>query len=597
MTILLIATLLLPAKGTQTPLCSIIFLATTLDIVRWYYKHVCYLLDPNIAITKLEFSIKKLIDKYEYAAHRFVRMSEKVMPYENKNALGTNDLEKAFYLQPSVFLNEIYNHTDQISEFSLKALSRNDNVLVHASLHSLVEVTIYYLNKRKDNLHITRSPDLLFLVQESDADRLLNHVFDLIKRIGLAAVAKDDESVCGAVFKEYCAISACMASLNENTYFMVSTPIAYMKTVVYSCIQKRLFDSPYDAGLKLCRLAYNLPSNAPFENTYQPIIELVKDISIYYVVLKKSAITNKLCGATINVLLHLQANNYWQIKEVIKVVLELFETVVFSVLHVGEDPAQGLVLQTAITSAYTSLSQDLVLKFAEKANENNDAHMLMEISSALRNHFSDLAKHCEFESNRMLQDLLSCLTDMFKIFIWYIHAQEDEDKRVVILENIINPYLCLLPVFFYGKKKIDSHYNQQAVNILAYVAISCVSLEWNRHDIFTLSSKLVRNMLNTYVADQSIGNGYTVIYILERLWRLKLIAEKYDLSAAAKIIDDLITQKPGNISDAEWQSCQDNLENKKRNLLKYIEEDDHRYESSIDISLNALMSALRSRLK
>jgi len=57
-------------------------------------------------------------------------------------------------------------------------------------------------------------------------------------------------------------------------------------------------------------------------------------------------------------------------------------------------------------------------------------------------------------------------------------------------------------------------------------------------------------------------------FFLKHLWRLKFIAEKYNLSATSKSIDVLITQNPEGISEDDWKDCQDILENKKTQMAK-----------------------------
>jgi len=122
----------------------------------------------------------------------------------------------------------------------------------------------------------------------------------------------------------------------------------------------------------------------------------------------------------------------------------------------------------------------------------------MKITSRVRNHFNNLAIQCEFGNNHMLLDILTSLIDIFKVFIWYVHVREDEAERVIIVEDVIKPYLYLLLVFFKGKQNITFVMKNRQQKLLRMLQISCVFLEWHRHKIFILSAELVSKMLNNH---------------------------------------------------------------------------------------------------
>jgi len=54
------------------------------------------------------------------------------------------------------------------------------------------------------------------------------------------------------------------------------------------------------------------------------------------------------------------------------------------------------------------------------------------------------------------------------------NVREDEAERVIIVEDVIKPYLYLLLGVFKGKQNITFGYEKQAAEIITYVAISCV---------------------------------------------------------------------------------------------------------------------------
>lgn len=612
-TLLLVCALLLPTESHFSPVLSILFLAISLDVVRWYYVHICQLLDPNIAIRKLEAEIIKSIGQYKHAIEKTAARLRLFVPYKELGKFDKSSAERVAHSQTAGYVEQIKLTLNSIAEFSLKALANNDSILVGVSLTSISSVIQSYVDLRKNNLLFNRSPETLFLVQETDADSLLNHAYDLLKKVGLAAAEKGDEAVCESVFKEYCNIALHVSTLNDETAFMVSSSMSYMRIVLNACIRKGMFDAPYSAGLKLCKLANNMPDSARYESTYQPIFELVQIISIYYVALGQSSITNELCKRISIFLLNLYKRSYWQFSEVFELILGLYGLIVYSVLKVGKESYQGFVLQTAITNSYSSISEvslsRLILLIAETdveryTGENEDTESktksnmrdMLGSSEILWSHLKELANENDFGSNRILRDILECVFDSLRVFVWYAAAQ-DEDNRAIIVKKMIIPFFWLMSSYFNSKQNIDSDFEKQAANSLTHVALNCVSFEWNNAEIIDASSRAIRSILENHCKTLGVGNGHALVYFLKLLWRLRYVAEKYNLSHTATQIDALIAQKPASVEDDVWAWCQEQLGRKKKQLTEYIKKDDSRYPNAIDSSLDAFMDALRSKLR
>lgn len=612
MALLLVCALLLPGKNHFSPVLSILFLAISLDIVRWYYVHICTLLDPNVAIKKLETEIIKSIQKYKRIIEKTVTRFSLSVPYEELGKFNKLSVERILHSQTVGYVEHIKLNIDSIAEFSLKALANNDSILACLSLTSISNVIQCYVNLRKDNLLFNQSPETLFLVQETDADSLLNHAYDILKKVGLVAAEKNDEGLCEAIFKEYCNIAEHVSTLNEETAFMVSSSMSYMRIVLNSCIHKGMFNAPYSAGLKLCKLANSMPNNAMYESTYHPIFEVVQTISIYYVALGKSAITNELCKSISVFLLNLYKKSYWQFDDVLKSILGLYSMIIYTVLKIGKESFQGFVLQTAITNSYASISETslsrLVLSIAEadvkkhtgnkegtEGETKSDMLDMLKVSGILSSHFKELTNDSDFDSNKMLGDILECIFDILGVFVWYATIQ-DQDNRDIVVKKMIIPFFWLMPLFFNNKKSIDSVFEKQSANSLTHVALNCMSFEWNNNDVIEASTRVIRSIMENHCRVSDIGNSYTVVYFLELLWRLRFVAEKYNMYHIVTKVDTLIAQKPDSINDDYWAWCQEQLDHKKTELEEYIKKDDNRYPNAIDSSLDALMGALRSRL-
>lgn len=593
--LLLVGTLLLPNEESISCILSIFFLAISLDIVRWYYVHVCCLLDPNIAIKKLEDEIKKSINRYQIIVKKHSSKLKKILTYDQFNITEQLSIEKILFAQPTAYIDLIKNDLDSITEFSLKALSRNDSVLVKNALSSLSNVIKYYGEIRKDNLVVTHSAETLFLVPETDADSFLNYAYDLIKQVGLAAVEKNDNSVCEAVFKEYCELAKYFSLLNKDTSFMVSSPIAYMKLVVTASIQKKMFDAPYSAGLKLCRLANDLPKESRYEHTYQPILELIQTISLYYIVLGSPAVTNELVKSISIFLSRLYDSTYRQFSEILPIVLNIYCTIISLSLITEKQKLQGIVLQTSITNAYATISEQSLSKLIKKCIEKDDMHEILNVFEILKDHFKEIAVSNDFGTNRILDDVQECIFDILKYFIGFA-SQKNEDDADVIFAKMIRPLLSILSLFFLNKTSIDASSECKAANIIAYVTLASINFDWNRDNLFDYSAQLIKKLIENHYKINSNVNEYSIITMLMLLWRLKFITEKYKMTAVAANIDEIILEIPNEfIQNETWNKLNKSAKKKHESTLEYIQTDNQWGFNTVDPSLDIVRYILQTK--
>src|SRR5262249_4147524 len=136
---------------------GLILLALSLDILRWFYGHVCLLLDPAHAMHVALRQAKKTIQEYEQLVNKWAANLVRIRGAQ-VSAEEMKDLEASVYEQAAGYPETITFWIDEISEIATKGVTRRDRSVVLSAIVALREMHRSYLVSRKDNLLVYPSP-------------------------------------------------------------------------------------------------------------------------------------------------------------------------------------------------------------------------------------------------------------------------------------------------------------------------------------------------------------------------------------------------------------------------------------------------------
>lgn len=599
---LTIFTLLLAIKEIYAPLTGIICIAITFDILRWYYGYICQLLDSHTAINILSKKAKSIIDQYSKAATRYGINCIKTIPYEHKEMAKAQDFEAQFYQQQSYYLDSIYYFTNELSEIASKGINNSNTSLANAALMSITGIVCYYLDKRKNNLQIGTSPASLFLVQESDADKILNHAFTLIKQINQLAITENNENVCLTVSQQYCNMTLFIANLNNQTLSLAYLPFSYLRDSIKQSLTKLSIEIPFQSTEKVVRIACRLPINSPMESTFTPIIEWLGEIGLYFLIVKKPELTSEVGERILTILYYLLSQNYWKFNEALEKALNQLSLLTVFSLSI-ENNIAGIQLHSPLSGVYSltrNLSIGRIFEVAaskiEPDEKNNPYHDFFQISEEICSYFRKIARECDFGNNLILLEIIESIKHIIKVlFNLFTNLEQSEkddyDTESKIIKEI-KCYLSFMPSVFDKKKIIDFHKAENACDLLTYTALILSSSSWFSDTIFTFCNQSIYSIIESYVETKQNVSEYEVITLLMFIWQLRIIAEKENLSNALKKIDENLSNKPTQLNNDTWGKCITLLEIKKKQLNENINQTHlERYffqDSSEDILVNLL---------
>lgn len=518
----------------------------------------------------------------------------------NKDSIKAEVFEAQFYQQQTYYLDSIYYFTNELSEITSKSINVNNTSIANAALKSLTQIICYYLDKRKNNLQLGASQTTFFLVTESDADQILNHSFNLIKQTNQLSLNSNNESVCLMGLQQYCNITLHLANLNNQTVPLAHVPLNYIKECVRQSLTKSSIEIPFQATEKVFNLACKLPINSPIESTYTPIIEWLSEVCLYFVIIKKPELTSDVSNRITRILYFLLHQDYQQFEEILKQGLDQINIILSFSLTSLETNNKGIQLNSPLSGAYSltrSFSIARLLELAaSKIKDEKSLYVFFQTSEKIHGHFRIGAKECEFNNSLMLQEIIESIKHIIKVFINLFFEKEqsehddyDGEKKLI---NEIKCYFSVLTLAFSNKKTIDFHKMKEACDVIAYTGIIISSSSWFADTILEYCNHSLFSMIESYAKTKQEPVEYEVVTLMMFLWKLRLIAEKNNLSNAIKIIDENLSKKPTQLDQKVWTSCLTLFETKKTNFSDYIKrEGQDRFsfgESSDDILIKSL---------
>jgi hypothetical protein len=78
---------------------AIIVLALSLDLLRWYHRHICQLLDPAYAVETVTKHARQSIDRIQKSVTHMAKVQYRVLTSEQKKEVNLSDIESIVYPQ------------------------------------------------------------------------------------------------------------------------------------------------------------------------------------------------------------------------------------------------------------------------------------------------------------------------------------------------------------------------------------------------------------------------------------------------------------------------------------------------------------------
>jgi len=582
---------------------AIVVLGLSLDLLRWYHRHICQLLDPAYAVETVTKYARQSIDRIQKSAIHVAKIQYRALTSEQQKEVNVSDIESIVYPQMPGYPRSINYWIHDIGEIASKGAARGEKYLASAAILSIREIVIYFVSARKDNLILYPSPDALFLASESDIKVVINQAYEVLQDINRIAVGNGDESTSLRISEAFQGIAVHFENMparniRPNTSPLAAQPIAYMMSCVKYAQEKGLDEIPFQSAEILAKISLAAPKDITLTDVHIPVIDGIQRISINFYVKRDAVFAEHVVGHPMVILDHLLDKEDSHYRELLRHVLDNLE--ILAPLAVANEKLQGkLNLPSPMGKAYgLSNPQSLgylfskatkLIKIDEERQWINPYHELVEILDVYWRHFRRLGEQIEFGESFLLREVTLLIKHIAAVIQHLISQPVRPDRGDE--QELVDKLRWLLSFFwvaFHKKKTVNQHRADEACDVLVYTGL--LFFECGYPDVLKTAASHIRSIIGSYTKTTSSPDEYALGDMYAHLWCLRRLANERSNAQYTQLIDEILSNKPEALTDEQWKQSQRAIELRRQQLEERLEKrDDYNLRDSTDELLRKLL--------
>ena len=582
-----------------------LIVAFSLDLLRFYHRHIINLLETDKGINKLRDRIKQKISWCQKKISFLARVKCIFLTKEQKKGLTRSKIESILYANSSHMVYTFRVLADELAEITLKAVARNEVYRAQLAIFALSDVACHYVTIRKDNLIIYNESNS-FGVKGSDIDKLLTPIYEHYKDISRSAVAFRNETNSLHSIKALSQIAIHLTKLNTPAFGDYSAPLTYLPVgYIGTCIetaQRQGFeDVPLQGAEELLKIAKNVSNNVDICDIYLPVLNELNKIALTFLVSNKDAFLNICIEKIMTIAHHAVENKHFRADDVVEDIMKKLESLLplalsyeklYGAKLLGQPLTPAYDLSNPVSIGYLvakAIGLNKIDKQKERVNPYSD---FIDINKIIWRHFYNIGQKNEFGDSFILWHLLQTLKHIAKIFIQLLTEPITKETRFLDELSECFQWYCSFFWLAFNKKSSTNHHNaEEACDISAYIGLNFYKL--GRLDVMKFCIDNISSITDSYCQiskEKKQYNPFDMVDLLMPLWYFRLIGEKHNGSDIIKHIDEKLT-KFDVLKDGTREN--EAFENRKRHLQNDLTEKLHF--SQYDKALGVLKELLDSK--
>ena len=530
-----------------------LIVALSLDLLRFYHRHIINLLELDKGINNLSNRIKRKISSFQKRISFFAGVKSFFLLKDERKNFSRGKLESFLYSSSSPMIHSFRLLTDELAEIALKAVSRSEISRAQLAIFAMSDIACHYATVRKNNLIIYSEPNL-FGVKGSDIVELLTPIYEHYKDISRNAVAFRNETTSLHSIKALSQIAIHLTKLDAPAFGKYSVPltplpIGYMGTCIETAQKQGFDDVPLQGAHELLSVAKSAPTDVDITNIYLPVLNELNKIALSFLISNKGVFVNSCTEKMMTIAHQVVYNKHFRSNDIIQNILEKIERLLPLTLSYEKFYGSKL-LEEPLTSAY-DLSKQMSIGYLvgrttelnkkdEEKNWISPYYDFIKINENIWRHFYNIGKNSEFGDSFILWHILQTLKHIANIFIDLLtKPMTDNIEFLNELSKCFQWYCSFFWLAFDKKVSINHSNAEEACDICAYIGLHFYRL--NRQDVLTFCIDNITSIAKSYktISDQNKQyNPFDMADLLMFLWHFRLVAEKDDKSDIISLVDE-----------------------------------------------------------
>lgn len=537
-------------------------LAISLDLIRWHFRRISFLLEPYNAVNILSKEACSLITKTQ----RMIAINSFKKLKKISRAKWSMEVLHGIELQYYKYYKNIYdllfsNYINELEDIALKAISRSEKLTAKYAIDGISKIVCVFLDSRKENYQLYPIEPFVF---GSDLDNAINPVYERLLNICRIAIHKKDEQSGIQVVQALSYIANKTAELrgvHEHSAPLAGMPISYLAKCSELSYNSDLDEISWNVVNELCDISRKAPDNLLLIDLHSHILSNLSRISQKYFLLKKDIIGKQAVLNMCCIAYHLIEHNHYASKYFLAELLRELETnIPFMRLNEKEwdtnsfppySMASNFSIGYIVSIAASHIKPNIDAPWA------NPYHDFIELNKEIYMHFRRIAENklYDIQNSFLLWTITNTIESIAKVYL-HVASQKitDNSKHIKELINQVNWYQSFFWAVF-NKKEIDPHKAEAVSDAMATIGLPFANAGFNEVPVDSIEH--ICYVAKIYIGKTERPEVFSVADILECAWHIRCFAEHKNNSLLAQIADvkikeviDMALEKQVNVQEA-----------------------------------------------
>lgn len=551
--------------------------AVSLDLVRWHFRRISFLLEPYNAIQILVKEVCLFVKRTQRLIAQNSYVELKKIPREQWSSEVLTHIEKQHYkLFEEQYSKRLYCWVNELEDITLRAVCRSERLTVAYGINAMVKIACTFLDSRKANFQIY--PVDLFTVG-SDIDKTINPVYEkMINICRLSIHNKDEQSAIKAV-QGLSAISTQTLQLkgvNEYSAPLASIPIGYIKNCAEMSYASNLDEISWNVVNELLTISGNTPNDIMICDVHLPVIECLFSIAGEFYLARKKHIGNRAISNMCRIVCRLAEEKHYDCRSLLSQVLKKLEmTAPLMLLNEEASDMQGFPPYSVVSGV--SLREVVAwgashIELDPDRGWVNPYRDFMEVNEEVYLHLRHLAENEAYDIQNSflswaISDLIKQIARVYLNVIEKKITENSEHNKKLL--NQVNWYQSFFWVMFDKRKEIVPARAKDVCDTMAIIGLQFANA--GHFEVLGFSSSHICSVAKFYIERTGGPDEYAIADMLDHAWQLRHFAEVCEQEGFVNKADEGI-EKTLILATEKATGAREAFETRKQQLTDFLGE-------------------------
>jgi len=551
-------------------------MAVSLDLIRWHFRRISFLLEPYSAIKSLSKKVCSLINKTQkiIAVGSYKELKKRPKHEWSPELLKQIELQYYKFFEGK-YISLLNYWIEELEDIILRAIARSEKLTVKHGIGNIVQIVCKFLDSRKANFQLYPVGLMAF---GSDLDDIINPAYGKLLNICRFAIHNKDEQDAIQVVQalSYIAIKTTeLKCYNGHSTPLTCLPLGYLGQCAELSYKSDLDEISWNVVNELPKISEKAPDNSMISDIHLHVLRNLSSIVQYCFLAKKEDIAKQATSNMCRVAYHLIKHNHYDFRTFLSLFLDKLKNILPFML-LSEKPLDLNAFPPYSMANEFSLGNivSIAASHIKKPDPNkqwiNPYHSFIELNKEIFRYFRDLAEQYDIQKSFLSWQITDTIKYIAKVYLNVAKQKlTNNPKHNDELINQVGWYQSFFWVMFDKRNEVNASKAEEVSDAMAVIGLQFANAEY--YKIADRSIVNICSVAKEYIEKTGSQNEFSIADILICAWQLRCFAEYKNNGSLVKKADEKIQEVIG-LALKKQININEAFETRKQQLEEYLQD-------------------------